>query len=116
MPGRSAQLPGHRGHQNVAAIAADIDLLQPAAAQLAGDALAQAEHGGRHGGDTVFFHIRRQAEAMIRPSTETTAEASISGEALCISRKRATISSVRERVTVVMFIPGDLNLTALSLP
>ena len=31
--------------------------LQRAAAQLAGDALAQAEHRRRHGGYPVFFHI-----------------------------------------------------------
>src|SRR5512136_1355227 len=35
-------------------------------------------------------------DAMIRPSTETTAEASTSGVPACKSRKRSTICSVRD--------------------
>jgi hypothetical protein len=46
-----------------------------------------------------------RAEAMIRPSTETTADASISGEAACIWRKRETICSVRDE-----FIPYQLSI------
>src|SRR5688572_32207362 len=49
-----------------------------------------------------------RAEAMINPSTETTAEASISGAAACILRRRSTIRSERD-----FAIKGLLNV---SLP
>ena len=44
------------GDQDVAAVATDVDLFEDATAQLHGDALAEAEHGGGHGGDTVFIY------------------------------------------------------------
>src|SRR5687768_9078705 len=47
-----------------------------------------------------------RAEAMIKPSTETTADASMSGAAACILRRRSTIRSERDFV-----IKGLLNIS-----
>src|SRR5512140_1607692 len=82
---RQHRVRADRHQHHVALLALDVDLLEGAAAQLGRDALAQRKHGGRHGRDPVFLN----------PSTLTMAEASISGEDACNSRRRSTICCVR---------------------
>src|SRR3990172_329383 len=48
-------------HENhVAVVAVDVDLVEDATTQLAGDALAERQHGGRHRGDAVFLDPGRE--------------------------------------------------------
>src|SRR5215208_4148818 len=55
-----------------------------------------------------------RAEAMINPSTETTAEASISGAAACMLRRRSTIRSERDFVIEVLQIVSLSKFTILQ--
>ena len=88
--------------EDVAIFTLDVDLIKTAAPKFLRNSLPRESIAADIAETRSSETSRGKAEAIARPSTLTTAAASTSGELACRSRKRSTMSSVRDLLKIVL--------------